>query len=147
MERAVEWIKAGSTGETLGCGHHPRCSPLPRSHPPCSSHPAYSSHTEGGGPPCPLHVFCQKHSSLIRDRLARAWPVYPGDFRVWLSCSWGMLWCWPPMCPACNHHRHSDSTLQLRGPPVQLGSFQSSFPEELGSVFERGEMTHCKNVK
>ena len=53
----------------------------------------------------------------------------------------------PPMLPARNHHRHSDSTLQLRGPPVQLGSFQSSFPEELGAVFERGEMTHCKNVK
>ena len=24
---------------------------------------------------------------LIRDRLARAWPVYPGDFRVWLYYS------------------------------------------------------------
>ena len=87
MERAVEWINAGSTGETLGCGHHPRCSLLPRSHSPHSSHPAYSSHTEGGEPPCPLNMFCQKHRSLSRDRLARAWPVYPGDFRLWLYYS------------------------------------------------------------
>lgn len=84
---------------------------------------------------------------LIRDRLARAWPVCPGDFRAWLYYSRERLWRWPPMSPACNHHRHSDSTLQLRAPPVWLGSFQSSFPEELGSVFERGEMTHCKNMK